>query len=229
MVKLFQKIFTFSFMTSGVFASTQFFQSDTCFKPFGGGKAQVSTQTSPTFRSSTVCSGEVVPMKVDLRAVPFQDLEKQILQAASSNGMVALNLSGKGLYDDSIESLMYALQDETVWRNIVEISLSDNNISVKGLQSLLPVLEMQGFRILDVSGNCIEGEDIFEKLGTNAAYDKYSSVDGRVILDRQTHGEIAQKIIWMPSSFFGGEGQEPTGMYVTPEVINRHRLYYGNR
>jgi|GEM_PF-3176963 len=198
----------------------------------GRGSLPSSKKVCYTTTQSMINQEKRHPMKVDLHDVEFSELNSQVRQAVSSSGVVSLNLSGRKMHDDGLELLIASLHDAISLgslNNIVEIDLSDNELSVEGLQSLLPIIASQGFMMLNISGNRVEGEDLFEKLGTDAAYGEYVLTDGRVILDQQTRQEVLKKIVWMSRAYFDplDPQKNPQGVYVTPEVIQRHRVYYG--
>jgi hypothetical protein len=194
------------------------------------------TQTSPLFNSGynifrLISSQEVCPMRVDLRSTSFERLNDQILQAASSRGLVSLDLSGKQLHDESLEALVDSLSEpiqKGQLKNIAEIDLSNNALTVESVQSLIPIMLNPTFKRLNVSSNRLEGADLFERLGTNAAYSDYVSSEDRILLDLPARKDLMQKLIWIPRGFFNpsDKSDNPSGLYVTPEVIFQHREYY---
>lgn len=194
------------------------------------------TQTTHLFESRNNIfhlrtSQEMCPMRVDLRSTAFERLSDQILQAASSRGLVSLDLSGKLLHDESLEALVESLSGfirQGQLKNIAEIDLSNNELTVEGVQSLIPIIVNSEFKRMNVSSNRLEGSDLFERLGTDAAYGEYVSSEERMLLDPQSRNAVIQKLIWIPRVFFDlrDASGNPSGMYVTPEVIRQHREYY---
>jgi hypothetical protein len=134
-------------------------------------------------------------MQVDLRSTSFEILRPQILQAASSQGLVSLNLSGKTMHDESLEALFDSLSEfihRGQLKNIAEIDLSYNNLTASGVQLLIPIVMDLNFKRLNISGNDLEGVDLFERLGTEAAYDDYVSIEDRVLLDTRQRKALMQ-------------------------------------
>jgi hypothetical protein len=166
---------------------------------------------------------ELIPMKVDLRQTEFEHLSHLIRQAASSNGMISLDMSCRNMHDETIYALMSDL-DPVEFQNVVQVDLSGNNLSVEGLESLIPLISNPGFRWLNISDNQIEGEDLFTKFAATGV-----EKGARITLDEQTRLEFLEKIIWLPRVFFGADdlNENPHGLYITKEVVSRHRMYYG--
>lgn len=173
---------------------------------------------------------DLIPMKVDLRQTAFEHLSYLIRQAASSNGMLELDMSCRNMHDETLDALMADL-DPAVFQNVVCVDLNGNNLSVEGIQSLIPVLANPGFRWLNISDNQIEGEDLFTKFATALKSTELTEVERgtRLILDEKTRLELLEKIIWLPRAFFGVDNpnKNPHGLYITKEVVARHRTYYG--
>ncbi|MBA4260308.1 MAG: hypothetical protein C0446_14190 [Chitinophaga sp.] len=180
--------------------------------------------------SNSSMQHELIPMKVDLRQTAFEHLSHLIRQAASSNGMVELDMSCRNMHDETLDALMSDL-DPAVLQNVVQVDLNGNNLSVEGIQSLIPLIANPGFRWLNISDNQIEGEDLFTQFATTRKIVESADVerDNRLILDEQTRLELLEKIIWLPRAFFGVDNpnKNPHGLYITKEVVARHRTYYG--
>lgn len=194
------------------------------------------TQTSPIYNNGynifrLMSSPNVCPMRVDLQGTSFESLSDQILQAASSQGLLSLDLSGKQLHDESLEALVDSLSEfirQGQLRNIAEIDLSNNQLTIGGVQSLIPIILNPVFQRMNVSSNRLDGSDLFEKLGTHAAYGEYVASENRLLLTPESKNAVIQKLIWIPREFFDPDNtsRNPSGMYVSPQVIRQHREYY---
>lgn len=130
--------------------------------------------------------------------------------------MVELDMSCRNMHDETLDALMSDL-DPAVLQNVIQVDLNGNNLSVEGIQSLIPLIANSGFRWLNISDNQIEGEDLFTKFATSQRIVESADVerDSRLILDEQTRLELLEKIIWLPCAFFGANNpnKNPHGLY----------------
>lgn len=174
------------------------------------------------------------PMPVDLRNTSFETLSEQILQGASYQEGLSLDLSGRQLHEETLEALVESLSDFIAHGqlcNIAEINLSNNDLTVAGVQALLPIILNPAFKRMNISSNRLEGSDLFVKLGTDAAYGEHVPINERIYLDPVSRNAVIQKLIWIPREFFdpNDASSNASGMYVTPYVIHQHREYYFER
>ena len=172
--------------------------------------------------------------QIDLAQVKTSELASFLLQneAVEKSEGIVLVLSNKHLYDDGITAITDVLMEQSIvpiTGKVEALDLENNEIGIEGLQALIPFLSLPNVKYVNLSRNRIDGEDLFEKFGRDQAYSEYTDPSEKIFLDDQTRNKLLQKIIWIPQSFFDPQdtAKNPSGMYVTPVVIEQHRTYYG--
>ncbi len=154
----------------------------------------------------------------------------RIRVACDTGGLVELDFSGLNLHSEWVESLITVLTHDdmrTYYPKIVRINLRSNWIDGLGLQYLIPLLRLPTLKIIDISSNAIDSEQI-ENFGSIDAYDRYTPASEHILLAADERELLLSKVIWIPRSFFGATADKnPSGACVTPEVILRHRKYFG--
>lgn len=163
----------------------------------------------------------------DMRAV-----KETIQRECVTESLFELNFAGKRLHDEWVEAFVEMMLAEPMRPYLTKINrldLSNNSMTIQGLQALIPLLRLTTLQRVNVASNYISDEDLFEKFGTAAAYDEYTPASQHVVLTDSEKTAFIQKIIYIEPSLFDSTDstRNPHGDYITPEVIERHRAYYG--
>lgn len=158
------------------------------------------------------------------------DLSREIRRSLLSDKRCEVDCSFSDLHDEWIEMFTETILSQDMRRyvqNMERLNLQGNFIGVLGLQALIPLLKLNTLKLVDVSNTAIDEEQL-EAFGSSEAYDQYTSED-RIILPVKEREALLKKLIWIPKSFFDpiDKDKNPSGVFVTPEVIRRHRQYFG--
>jgi hypothetical protein len=160
----------------------------------------------------------------------MQDLVGEIKRSLRDDKSYEVDFSSSDLHDDWLEAFVDMMLSHDMRRyvgNIECINLNSNFIGIAGLQSLIPLLRLDTLRVVDLSNTAIDEEQL-EVFGSSNAYNQHTSERHRIILSDQERETIFKKLIWIPKSFIDAQdrNKNPSGIFVTPEVIRRHREYY---
>lgn len=160
----------------------------------------------------------------------MQDLVGEIKRLLRDDKTYDVDFSSSDLHDDWLEAFVDMMLSHDMRRyvgNIACINLNSNFIGIAGLQSLIPLLRLDTLRVVDLSNTAIDEEQL-EVFGSSNAYNQYTSERYRIILSDQERETLLKKLIWIPKSFFDAQdrNKNPSGIFVNPEVIRRHREYY---
>lgn len=160
----------------------------------------------------------------------MQDLVGEIKRSLRDDKSYEVDFSSSDLHDDWLEAFVDMMLSHDMRRyvgNIECINLNSNFIGIAGLQSLIPLLRLDTLRVVDLSNTAIDEEQL-EIFGSSNAYNQHTSERHTIILSDQERETLLKKLIWIPKSFFDAQdrNKNPSGIFVTPEVIRRHREYY---
>lgn len=160
----------------------------------------------------------------------LQDIACEIKRSFLSDKSCEVDFSSSGVHDDWIEifvEMMLSREMRRYVQNIECLNLNNNFIGIYGLQSLIPLLKLNTLKIVDISNTGIDEEQL-EIFGSSEAYNQYTPENYRIILSSQDRETLLKKLIWIPKSFFDDQDikKNPAGIFVTDEVIFRHRKYY---
>lgn len=159
------------------------------------------------------------------------DLSREIRRSLLSDKRCEVDCSFSDLHDEWIEMFTEMILSQDMRRyvqNMERLNLQANFIGVLGLQALIPLLRLNTLKVVDVSNTAIDEEQL-EAFGSSEAYDQYTSEKDRIILSVKEREALLKKLIWISKSFFDpiDKNKNPSGVFVTPEVIHRHREYFG--
>lgn len=163
---------------------------------------------------------------IDLAAV-----KAKIEAACAADGAFELDFSGKSVSFDWVENFVEMIllpEMKEYLPKIRRLNLSNNLLGVRGLQELIPLLRLDSLETIEVVSNGIESKDI-HNFGTAEGDDEEITQEERMILDSSEREKMIKKLIWLPKPYFNPSDANinPSGPYVTPEIIRRHREYFG--
>lgn len=136
------------------------------------------------------------------QGIYFGNVDSKIDQIDSSleekrPSLYSVDLSDNNLDDTCLEALAEILTRTENISRIEEINLTNNRISLNGLQLLSPLLLSKNFKRLIIPINSLDMRDISEFLHTLESLIKKQ-------MDSSKHSlfiEVASKIIWLPESY----------------------------
>lgn len=200
-------------------------------KTSSGDRPAASTVTTVHADQGERAVASISTLKLESEAVgDMVAVADRIKTACATGRLIALDFSGYNLHNEWVESFVAILtrDDMRMYHpQITRINFMNNWIDGLGLQYLIPLLRLSTLEIMDVSNNGVDSEQI-ENFGSVDAYDQYTPASEHILLSADERDALLSKVIWIPRSFFGATADKnPTGSSVTPEVILRHRKYFG--
>lgn len=198
-----------------------------------GSAAAAMTREAEELRSppATESAPAMSTSKVKITEKSPEAVKSKIRTACSGEGTFELDFSGNSLNAFEIEEVVEMITNvemRAYLPKITRLNFHNNLMGILGLQYLIPLLELDTLEVVDISGNRIDSNDI-RNFGTAEGDDEEIDRDERIVLSPDARQKMVKKLIWIPKSYFNPSDANinPSGIGITPEVILRHRQYYG--
>lgn len=158
-------------------------------------------------------------------------------QAASRADSFVVDLSANSIGGGFLEKLLDVL--EPVKDRVEELRLHQNELYLRSIEQLAPLLLLESFKYLTVYSNFIGtkrlltfGEGVYDEDADNGYDSSYLTPDDLLRLSLDQRRTCLKKMIWLPKAYFKPDG-DPTnvptveGVISRDEILRTHRTYYG--
>jgi len=194
--------------------------------------AAAMTREAEELRSPPATGASPMPTKVSFSGITkLTAISGKIKADCAADGAFELDFSDKSLNAFEIADFVTMITSDEMRAylpKITRLNFHNNLMGLRGLQYLIPLLELDTLEVVDISGNRIDSNDI-KNFGTVEGDDEEMDRDERVVLSLDVREKMVKKLIWIPKSYFNPSDASinPSGPGITSEVIQRHRQHYG--
>jgi hypothetical protein len=193
--------------------------------------AAAMTREAEELRSPLVTGASHMPTKVNFPDITeLAAISAKIKTDCAADGAFELDFSDKSLNAFEIADFVTMITSDEMRAylpKITRLNFHNNLMGLRGLQYLIPLLELDTLEVVDISGNRIDSNDI-KNFGTVEGDDEEMDRDERIMLSPDVREKMVKKLIWIPKSYFNPSDASinPSGPGITSEVIQRHRQHY---